>query len=135
MTIHAKWLALHERAHAAGMAAGTGHAPMPMVVGTPRDLMGSLTGGDGGGFDPGKPTYFVSDGVCGFAYVTITPGTSSYARWARKNLNAFAAYYGGTQFSVHEFGQSYERKVAYASAYCAVLREAGVECRVESRLD
>ena len=44
--------------HAAGMAAGNGCTPTPMVVGTYDSL--------GNDIDYSKDTYYVADGMCGF---------------------------------------------------------------------
>lgn len=120
--------ALHERAHEAGMAAGKAAMPEPMVVfqrENPFDDTSRVT----------KVYEPVMDGVCGFAYVTVRPGNSTYARWLKANAGAFKAYYGGVQFSVGAFNQSLTRKTAYADAYCAVARAEGVKATTESRMD
>jgi hypothetical protein len=36
---------------------------------------------------------------------------------------------------VSEFGQSVDRKAAYAGAYAQVLRNSGIDCYADSRLD
>jgi hypothetical protein len=90
--------------------------------------------------------YAVTEGVCGFAWVNVTPGTCSFARWARKHDRIDGrpdrwgekwtkAYRGGVDRWIHEFGQSMTRKEAYARAYAKVLREAGIEASVGSRID
>jgi hypothetical protein len=128
--------ALYARARAAGLAAGAAARPVGMLVGTPRDPMGSLRGGDGGGFDPSQPVYAVPDGVCGFAYVRVRPGTSRFARWlVRNGLARPDSYAGGVFFGVSEFGQSLTRQDAWATAFAAVLTAAGVTAYSESRMD
>lgn len=142
--------ALFAKAHAAGTAAGNGHKPTPMVVYTPKDQLGSMLGhndvsfaddGKGGlmvrgnNIDDREPVYTVPDGVCGFAWVNIRPGNCSLARHAHKLLKARTGYYGGMEIWVNGFGQSYERKRAYASAYAEVMRAAGVDAYPGSRLD
>lgn len=112
--------ALHSKAHAAGMAAGEGAVPTPMLVTehvNPFDDTSAV-----------KRAYApVMDGVCGFAKVTVRPGNSAYARWLRKSrLGRTDSYYGGTMLWVRQFGQSAERKGAYARAYARVLTEAGI---------
>lgn len=131
----AAYEALWARALAAGDQAGAAHKAQAMVVGTPKDVVGSLLGGDGGGFDENEPTYYVASGVCGFAWVAITPATSSFARWVAKNKGARKGYYGGLEFSIRGYGQSYEKKLAAAQAMAAVLQAAGVSAYAGSRLD
>lgn len=120
--------ALHNKAHAAGMAAGEAAMPTPMIVvqrANPLDDTSPIV----------KEYAPVMEGVCGFAYVTVRPGTSSFARWLRRRGRGYTAYYGGTAFSVRQFGQSMTRKAAYADAYASVLREAGIKAYSESRMD
>ena len=133
--------ALYKKAMAAGDAAAAAAIPAPMVVGTPKNLLGSLMGGDDGGFDPAKPVYYVSEGVCGRATVVIRPGNSSFARFVMKNDYGYKRYYGGVAMSVVSRtsplfrSQSYERYQAAASAAAAVLREAGIDAYVDSWMD
>lgn len=131
-----KYRALHEKAHAAGLAAGEA-AQVPLsVVGTPRNKLASILGGDDGGFDPDKPVYLDTAGPCGFAWITVPNGRSGFAQWARKTLGAHRNYYGtGFNVWVRSFGQSVIRKEAYAAAYAAVLRENDVDAYAGSRLD
>lgn len=133
--------ALYKKAMAAGDAAAAAAIPAPMVVGTPANLLGSLMGGDDGGFDTAKPVYYVSEGVCGRANVVIRPGNSSFARYLMKNDLGYRNYYGGVAMPVISRSsplfrsQSYERYCAAANAAAAVLREAGITAYVDSRLD
>ena len=76
-------LALHRRAEVAARAAAEGARPTPMAVYTPKDVVASLMGQPDGGPDPREPIYNVSEGVCGFAWVTIRPANSSFARRLR----------------------------------------------------
>lgn len=127
--------ALYNKAHAAGLKAGQDAVPNPMIVGSPRNPMGSLMGGDDGGLDPNKDMWYVSEGVCGFAWVTVRPGNSSFARRLASLGIGHKAYYGGWEIWVGEFGQSMARKEAYAQAFAEVLREAGVQAFAGSRMD
>jgi hypothetical protein len=112
---------LYETAKAAGMAAGYGAAPTPMIV----------TGGVPGQ----KPErHYVSEGVCGFAWITIK-GNTSFGRWAKKTGLARAAYPKGLSFWVSAFGQSMDRKEAYARAFAKVLNEHGITAYAGSRMD
>lgn len=133
---------LLKRANEAGLAAERESRPTPMVVGTPKDMMASLRGEDYGGFDENQPTYFVEGGVCGYATVSVRPGTSRFARWLKQNgaiagsLGSWSrGYYGGMEASVWTGGQSLERKEAYARAFVKVLVEAGIEASMDSRMD
>jgi hypothetical protein len=107
------------KAHQAGMAAGMGASPTPMLVQEHANPLDDNS--------PVVKTYApVMGGVCGFAYVTVRPGNSSFALWAKKNKGWFKAYYGGMQMSVRAFGQSMERKEAYARAFVeGAARRAG----------
>jgi hypothetical protein len=77
----------------------------------------------------------VMDGVCGFAWVTVRPANSSFARWAKDKHGWDRAYNGGMQLWVHGYGQSYERKLAYAEGFASVLRLAGIRASASGRLD
>lgn len=119
---------LHQRAHAAGMAAGEAALPTPMHVVQRVNP-----------FDDNSPVKrdcgLVMDGVCGFAWIKIRPATGSFARWAKTQGLGHKAYTGGYDIRVRGFGQSMERKAAYADAYAAVLNEAGIKAYSESRMD
>ena len=92
-------------AHAAGHAAAVAAVPVPMVI---------------NGYAP------IDDGVCGFAWVTIRPATSRFAKWAAKNLGARRAYGGGLMIWISDYEQSMTRKEAYACAYARTLGEQGI---------
>jgi hypothetical protein len=91
----------HEAGHKAAMAA----IPVPMVI---------------NGYAP------IDDGVCGFAWVTIRPATSRFAKWAGKTLGASKAYGGGLMIWISDYHQSMTRKEAYACAYARTLGEQGI---------
>jgi len=130
-----QWSRLYAEADAAGRKAANASTPAPMLVGTPKDMMASLTGGDDGGFDEKEPVYYVADGVCGFAWVLIRPGNSSFARWLVKTDKGSAAYGGGVSIWVSGYGQSMQRKEAYAGAFAKVLQAAGITAYSQSRMD
>ena len=118
---------LFGKAHAAGMAAGENARPTPMSV-VRRE-------------NPFGPNSRITkryapdpEGACGFAWVNVRPGGSSFARYL-KSRGYSAGYRGGVSYWVSQFDQSYERKLAYAHAFAEILREAGVRAHVESRLD
>lgn len=115
--------AVYAKAVQAGMAAGQGAAPTPMVV------VGGVPGET-------PKAWYVSEGACGFAWVNVRPGTSAFAKWLVANKVARKAYEGGVQIWVSEFNQSMARKEAYAEAMAAVFRnELGVKAYAGSRMD
>ena len=119
---------LLERAHLMGMDAGRRVGVTPMIVGSPSTPFGS-------DIDYSKKTYFVEDGVCGFAGVVIKPARGKFVSYLKSIGIGNKHYYGGYYVSVREFGQSLTRKEAYAEAYAKVLSEAGFKCYVDSRMD
>jgi hypothetical protein len=123
--------AIFEEARLAGMAAGNSATPRPMVV--TRDSMAIVTAA--GRQNILDRDYVVPEGPCGFAWVVIRPGNSPAAIYAKKNLRAHKHYYGGMELWVSEFGQSMERKEAYARAYADVLKKHGIQASYGSRMD
>lgn len=125
----AEMKALYKRADAAGKAAAEKRVPIPMVVvqrANPLDDNSPIV----------KRYAPVMGGVCGFAWVNIKPGYSAFANWLKKNKLADKSYYGGVDVWVGGYGQSMEKKEAYANAFAAVLRaEAGINAMSMSRLD
>lgn len=120
---------LYERAHQAGLNAAAAEKVQPMIVGTPKSIFSNE-------IDETKPTYFVESGPCGFAEVIVKPGNSRFANWLKKNNIGETRYYGGgVSVWVSEFGQSYQRKMAYAYAFAQVLREADIRASATGRLD
>lgn len=121
--------AAYNKATAAGRAAGQAAVPAPMVVGTPTTPFGN-------DIDPNEKTYYVADGVCGFAWVKITPGNCAFANWLKKNKLARTAYQGGVDIWISAFGQSMQRKEACAAAMAKIFRDdLGVKAYAGSRMD
>lgn len=123
------------------MAAFNAASPTPMYVGTPRNMMGSLMGGDGGGFRDDRPVYTVPDGPCGFAWVSLYANDTETRRLCnylrdRRGWSGPSRYYG-TRFNFVQTGsQSYVRNDAYARAFAQTLRDQlGVTVYAGSRLD
>lgn len=121
---------LYRRAVEAGRAAAEACTPTPMVVqehANPLDDSSPVI----------KQYAPVMAGVCGFAWINVRPGNSSFACWLKRNdLGRSDRYEGGVRVWVDGYGQSYERKRAYAGGFARVLRDAGMD-RVYpgSRLD
>ena len=77
-----------------------------------------------------------SEGVCGFAWIKVTKGTSSFARWLKKEkIVDHKSYSGGYDIWVSDYNQSMDRKYAYAKAFAKVLQDAGIDCYAMSRMD
>lgn len=114
-----KFAELFARAHEAGIRAGVECMPVSMSV--IDELRGQL--------------WRIDDGACGFAWVTVKPANSAFANWAKKIGHMRPAYGGGVQYWVSEFGQSVDRKSAFAGAFARVLCEAGINAYAGSRLD
>ena len=120
---------IYEKAHAAGMAAGNGCTPTPMVVGQPTTPLGN-------DIDYSKETYYVSDGVCGFAWINIKPARGKFVKYLKdNNIGRKDSYYGGYTIWVSGFGQSLDRKSAYARAFVKVLNDNGLKAYAMSRMD
>jgi len=110
-----------------GEAAGAAIVPEPMtVIGTENPL-------DDNARVVAK--YHVPEGVCGFAWVKVTPGNCPFANWLKKNDLARKSYNGGVDIWVSYGGQSYERKTAYARAMADTLKQFGINCYASGRLD
>lgn len=118
---------LYMAAYEAGMAAGEACNPMPMVVEQRANML-----------DDNAPVVrrdYVADGVCGFAWVVVRPGNSAFARWLKENSLARPHYAGGVSIWVTTFGQSMQRKEAYARAFAKVLQDNDIKANAESRMD
>jgi len=132
------WMGLLRRAEAAGMEAGRGNEPTPMVVSQHESS-----------FDDNSSvvdSWYVSEGMCGFAWVSIPDGRSAFAAFLRRHkgeaigdegvIDGKRQYGGGTCVTwVRAHGQSYERKQAHAAAFAVVLRATGIPVNSGSRLD
>jgi hypothetical protein len=118
---------IYNAARTAGLIAGNAANPAPMIV-RDADVLTGQPLADG-------RKYIVADGVCGFAWVHVK-GNTAFGRWARKAGHARSSYHGGLDISVRDFGQSMQRKQAYASAFAKVLRENGItDAYSDSRMD
>jgi hypothetical protein len=124
----------------------------PMVVSQHADLLNDNS--------PAVRRYFVADGPCGFAWIKIPtrrarPTDKGYnatlnvqfANWlkaqgkvqGRRNDEMLfperTSYTGGVDIWVSGFGQSVQKKEAYAAAFAGVLNAAGITAYADSRLD
>ena len=82
-------------------------------------------------------TYDVAEGMCGFAWVNISPARGKFVNYLKKLDKGHKSYYGGWDYwvSSSELGQSITRKEAYATAFANVLKEWGINAMMMSRLD
>lgn len=125
---HAAFEAAYNKAAEAGRAAGEAAKPHAMMVVQPSDPLNDNS--------VPKAMWHVPEGMCGFAWVNVSPGNSPFANWLKKNKLARKAYGSGVDIWISAFGQSVERKEACASAMAKVLRdELGVNAYASSRLD
>jgi hypothetical protein len=120
---------LYDKARAAGLAAGERHRPVPFVA-IQRENP----------FDDSSPIVKQyepeMDGACGFGWIIVKPGNSPFANWLKRNdLARKDHYYGGVNVWVRDFGQSYEKKYAYARAFAGVLESAGIRAVGMGRMD
>lgn len=126
-----------EEAQAAAKVAREACVPQPMVVGSPVNIMQ-----EGGPFREDKPVYFVSGGVCGFAWVNFPDGRSGVARWFRNKKVGYKSYYGGYDVGDYHFFredgpgiQSLAKNEASARAVASVYKKHGIEAFSRSRID
>lgn len=119
--------ALYLKAYEAGAAAAAASVPTPMVVSEHANPLNDAS--------PVKRSWFVSDGVCGFAWVKVRPGNSSFANWLKKNGKGRPDYPSGVAINISAYNQSMERKEAHARAMAKVLSEAGITAYADSRMD
>lgn len=77
----------------------------------------------------------ILDGAAGFAWVVIHDARKRFPRWLKKHQIGYLGYNGGRIVHAEGCGQSYDRAKAYANAFARVLRQNGIDCTVESRLD
>jgi hypothetical protein len=122
------YAAIYSEAHAAGQAAAEAHMPTPMIVqehANPLDDSSPII----------REYAPVLAGVCGFAWVNVSPGTQGFAKYLKANHGARRGYYGGIELWVRDYGQSMEKKEAYASAFAHTLNAHGIKAHAGSRMD
>ena len=112
---------LLKKAEAAGLKAGLDVSPNPVTF---KDTHSGQT-------------YDVAEGMCGFAWVNISPARGKFVNYLKKIGKGHKSYRGGWDYwvSSSELGQSITRKEAYADAFAKVLKEWGINCYSMSRLD
>jgi hypothetical protein len=117
----------------AGHKAATECEVVPMVVQQHKNMLDDNS--------PVEQSWVVEGGVCGFAWLSIKPGNSRFANWAKKNIEGCRSdsYEGGVCYWIHDYGQSMTRKESFARAMSKVLRERldnpKVRISARSRMD
>lgn len=105
--------------------------PTPMMVGQAKGIFSNE-------IDRSKPVYIVNDGACGFAWVCLK-GNTSFGKWAKANEIARDAYPSGLKINAYkmapEINQSIQKAEVAVAAAAKVLKDYGVECYTDSRLD
>ena len=117
---------IYVEAYEAGLKAGNEVGVQKFIVGDAIGLSNEI--------DYSKPTY-VLDGLCGFAWVNIKPARGAFVNYLKSRNVGSKGYYGGYEIWVREFGQSVDRKAAFARAFADVLAKYGINASVGSRLD
>ena len=117
---------IYKEAYEAGLKAGK-------EVGVPKFIVGDAIGLSDQ-IDYSKKTY-VLEGLCGFAWINISPARGAFVTYLKSINVGGKAYYGGYEIWVREFGQSVDRKEAFAGAFAEVLRKYGINASAGSRLD
>jgi hypothetical protein len=114
-------------------ALASAKAPTPMIVGSPSTPLGNDV-------DPNQKTWYVADGICGFAHVYIS-GRSGFAKWLVATGRGYKQYGGGVAIRDHardgfaQTRQSYELKCQVAGAMANYLRGLKFDANVWSRID
>ncbi len=134
---YAVFEALYAKAHKAGVEAALECQPTPMIVQQHADVLDDSS--------PVVQQWVARGGVCGSASVTVTPGTTSFARWAVANRGWHKHYYGGVAKHMNppeeaicfdrRLVQSLEIALAYTRAFVKVLNDAGINAHCNYRED
>jgi hypothetical protein len=117
---------IYVEAYEAGLNAGKDADTPKFIIGDAIGLSNEI--------DPTKQTYIL-DGLCGFAWVKISPARGAFVNYLKSREIGRKGYYGGYHIWVREFGQSVDRKSAFAQAFADVLNKYGITAYAESRLD
>lgn len=117
---------IYNEAHEAGMKAGRETQVIPATftqLADPFDRNSAVL-----------QEWHEPDGVCGFAWINV-PGNSPFGKWAKSTGLAHKGYPKGLNISCTEFGQSMQRKEAYAWIFAKVLNAHGIKAHAVSRID
>jgi hypothetical protein len=76
-----------------------------------------------------------TDGMCGFAWLTLPDGRAPFARWLRLNKIGYRGHPRGWTIMASIQTQSLEREQKYIEAFAQVLKLNGFECTTHWRYD
>ena len=76
-----------------------------------------------------------SEGSIGFAWIRVLDARKGFARWLKATGKGRDGHRSGTYVFAQRTGQSFDRSMAWASAFAEVLRDHGIRCEVEGRYD
>lgn len=116
---------IYMSAHEAGMAAVKQLQVTPMVVQAHANPLDDNS--------PVVESYFIEDGVCGFASVIVK--NIKFSNFLKKNNIGRKNWNGGYAINISAFNQSLQKKEAYAYAFAKVLNANDVTAYVDSRMD
>lgn len=112
----------------AGREAAKAAQVVPMVVGEAIGLSNQI--------NYNKPVEYVADGVCGFAWVTVKPANSRFAKFmVKRGIAKKSGYEPGVYVWISDYNQSMQRKSAHARAMAKVLTDYGINAYSQSRMD
>lgn len=125
-----------EKADAAGKEAVNKAKIIPMIVGEAKSMFSNE-------IDYSKPTEYVADGVCGFAWTYVYPehkGNTKLGKQERKVLEALGFEQDCCNpkkytLWISDFDQSMQKKEAYARAFADILSSFGIRAGSQSRMD
>jgi len=118
--------AIYDEARKAGLLAGQGSTPNPIIV--------SEVGLDDKPYN-GSQSWLINEGACGFAWIDI-PSREAFGKWiVAIGYGDRETYKHCVEIWVGEFNQSVARKEAYAEAFAKVLQKYGITAYAGSRLD
>jgi hypothetical protein len=107
---------------------------VPMVVQEHQNMLDDKS--------PVAQSWFVADGVCGFAWINIRPASRvgrndcDFAKWCRANrIGSYDDYAKAWNIWVSDYNQSMQKKEAYADAAASVLQKYGIRAYSGSRMD
>ena len=123
--------AIYLKAYSVGQNAGKESRPTPVVF-YEADLLDRPIG----------KSYYEAEGVCGFAGVEVRPASYAgkkdceFVRYCRSNKIGYYSDYNKCWYiPCHEYGQSMQRKEAFAEAFAQVLKENGIQANATSRME
>lgn len=111
---------IYNLADKAGKQAASECTPVPMAVTT----------------EGGRLIEVVNGGVCGFAWVKISPAMGEFVSYCKRmKLGRTNDYCGGFDIWISAYGQSMELKSAYAAGFANELQKHGINASAHSRID